>query len=149
MIHYIEDSLFNAPSDMLLCHAVNCQGVWGSGIAKEFKLKFEPEFKLYNRFCQDINYPVEYKVDLLGTALILNRVGCLFTSFDFGNKVDIPDLIILHTEQAIMDLLAKTTMKIAMPKINSGLFKVPWEKTEAALNQFDRDFYVFTGVKNG
>lgn len=82
-----------------------------------------------------------------GGSLILNNVGCLFTSKDYGTKVDPPQEIIENTKWAIKDLLTKTTMKIAMPKINSGLFKVPWEETEAVLNKFDRDFYVFTGGK--
>lgn len=160
MIKYIEDDLFNAPQDQLLVHACNCRGVWGSGVAKEFNARFNIEYNLYNRLCDDIygKYLIEdpipgkkrgvYSSHLLGTAAILNRVGCLFTSFDYGINVDSPEEIVKNTEKALTDLISKTTMKIAMPKINSGLFKVPWEQTEEILKQFPHvEFYVYTGKK--
>jgi predicted NUDIX family NTP pyrophosphohydrolase len=35
--------------------------------------------------------------------------------------------------------------EIHMPKINSGLFKVPWEQTETVLKQFPEiTFYVYS-----
>lgn len=142
MIHYINDNLFNAPKDCLLVHACNAQGVWGSGIAKQFKEKFPLEFEMYAHYCSD------NKIYLTqGTALIVNRVGCLITSKDYGNNVDPVITILMNTNHALKELISNTTMKIAMPKINSGLFKVPWENTEAILKSFNRDFYIYTGVK--
>lgn len=142
MITYIEADLFSAPQDMLLVHACNCQGVWGSGIALQFYHEFEPEFHLYENHCNNYSYR------LAGSALIINRVGCLFTSPGYAKHVAPPAEILINTELAVRDLLSKTTMKIAMPKINSGLFKVPWEDTEAVLNKFpNAEFYVYTGKK--
>lgn len=135
MLHYINDDLFNAPSTQLLVHACNCQGVWGSGIAKEFKRRFPNEFVLYNTWTCVSGY--------VGTSLIINRIGCLFTSKDFGLFIDPPEFILANTEEAMKDLLNKTTMDLAMPKINSGLFKVPWEDTEKILKQFNRDIYIY------
>lgn len=145
MIYYIEDDLFNAPSDQLLVHAVNCQGVWGSGIAKKFATYFIDESVCYKAYCEHLK---RLNLSPVGDSLIINDVGCLFTSFDYGENVDKPEEIVKNTRKAIADLISKTTMKIAMPKINSGLFKVPWEQTEAILKEFPHvEFYVYTGAK--
>lgn len=139
MITYVQGDLFNAPPSQLLVHACNCQGVWGSGVAAQFK-KYRPiEFTLYKRFSELLGR------NALGQALIINDVGCLFTSFNYGLNVDPPELILKNTEIALITLLDHTTMDIAMPKINSGLFKVPWEDTEKILNKFDHNFFVYTG----
>ena len=142
MIHYIEDDLFNASDKLLLVHACNCQGVWGSGVAALFKRKFPKEFLIYMNYCIDNNVK-----DIIGTALITNRVGCLFTSKDYGQNIDSLKEILMNTEKSLDELLKNNTMDIAMPKINSGLFKVPWEETEKVINKFNRNFYVFTGEK--
>ncbi len=148
MITYIKGDLFDAPQDRLLVHAVNCQGVWGSGVAKTFRDLFADEYALYNKFCSindisDTNYLDVPDNSAIGKALVINRIGCLFTSDSYGKFVDPPDLILKNTELAIQDLLTKTTMKFAMPKINSGLFAVPWEDTEKILNKFDVDIWVY------
>lgn len=52
-IKYIKGSLFDAPEGYILTHACNAQGVWGSGIAKEFKKRKPLAFKNYNLFCKD------------------------------------------------------------------------------------------------
>lgn len=138
MIHYIKDDLFNAPKECLLVHACNAQGVWGSGIAKQFKEKFPLEFQMYAHYCNEKPYLTQ------GTSLIINRIGCLITRKDYGNNVDPVITILVNTNHALKELLSNTTMKIAMPRINSGLFKVPWEDTEAILKTFNRDFYIYT-----
>lgn len=139
MIKYIKDDLFNAPGTQLLCHACNCQGVWGSGIAKEFKERFFTEYLMYNVYSRLLFQPPEPEINVnagsqaIGSALILNRVGCLFTSFDYGKNVDSPEEILENTKTAFKELLKNTTMDLAMPKINSGLFKVPWKETEKVI----------------
>ncbi len=145
MVIYVFDDLFKAPKDQLLVHACNCQGVWGSGVAKQFKSNFYEEWRLYRAMCTAYS---EEESFLVGRALIVNQVGCLFTSKNYGEKVDPPQLILENTEKALQDLISKTTMKIAMPKINSGLFKVPWEQTLAILEKFPNTmFYVYIGAK--
>lgn len=140
MIHYVKDDLFNAPAEHLLVHACNCQGVWGSGIAKEFKNRFPEAFKVYQYACCTRGRNV------LGTAIVIDRkVGCLFTSRDYGARVDSQKSILTNTRSAVEALVAQSAgLTIAMPKINSGLFNVPWKDTEAILNEFDRDFYVYS-----
>lgn len=139
-IIYKKISLFDAPKDSLLVHSCNGQGVWASGIAKEFKEKFPKSFEAYNHYC------IWNKVDVgpnEGTAMICPeenryRIGCLITSENFGAKVDSPEIILDNTYNALLDLfdLNRRKLLIYSNKFNSGLFKVPWEKTEEILNQF-------------
>lgn len=140
MITYIKGDLFSSPSDRLLVHAVNCQGIWGSGVAKIFARYYVDEGVAYKAICDFYKIKRESPI---GTALVINGVGCLFTSYGYGAEVDPPTDILKNTELAMQDLVSKTTMKLAMPKINSGLFKVPWEDTEKILNKFDVDIWVY------
>lgn len=145
MVIYHTGDLFTlAPKNGLLIHAVNCRGVWGAGIARIFKEKFQDEWQMYSHLTEIHHYPQSSK--LLGTSLVVNRVVCLFTSLNYGRLVDIPDQIIENTEKAIIDLLTKTPCtEFHMPKINSGLFYVPWGRTEAVLNKFpDIKFHVYS-----
>lgn len=143
MIKYVDDDLFNAPSNSILLHACNCMGVWGSGVAYQFRQKFRTEHLLYEAYCQHTG-PLG-----IGTCLLLNNVGCLFTSISYGKDVDRPELILVNTRSAITSLLSKTPAReFHLPKINSGLFKVPWEETEKILLDFPEiTWYVYTGVK--
>lgn len=150
MIIYKKGDLFKeAPSNAMLLHACNCQGVWGSGIAKTMKEKFPEEFRLYQKYAHDMyQLMAEGEVivsDAVGTALITNRVVSLFTSINYGSKVSSPENILIHTKNALEDLVKKTPcLEFHLPKINSGLFKVPWEETEKILNEYTHiKFYVY------
>lgn len=139
MIHYVRTDLFFAPASQLLTHSVNCKGIWASGIAKQFRDKYATEYYLYKYACNNF-------AGILGQSLILNNTACLFTSIDYGINVDLPEEILAATQSALEDLLSKTTMDIAMPKINSGLFKVPWEQTAEIIELVScgRDIFVYT-----
>ena len=137
----IQGSLFEAPAGAILIHSCNCQGMWGSGIAKEFAVRFPIEYRLYTRHCK-----ITPKV--LGTALLIHgskySIGCLFTSFSYGAHVDSPSKILQATKTAITDLIRQNTKNQPFHacKFNSGLFKVPWEDTLAILETTGRDFTI-------
>ena len=63
MIKHIKCDIFESGADVIL-HQVNCQGVMGSGIARQVKEKFPVVFHAYKAFC-DIK---DDKSELLGTA---------------------------------------------------------------------------------
>lgn len=139
MIKYKKASLFDAPEGSLIVHAVNCQGVWGSGIAKDFKERYPDAYLIYNRECE---YP-----DCLGyadyTSAIINgqhRIGWLFTSYAYGKMVDSKNDILEQTKSAVGYLLETISTDedydiktVYSNKFNSGLFNVPWEETEKVL----------------
>ncbi len=50
MIKHIKCDIFESGAD-IICHQVNCQGVMGSGIAKQVREKFPEVYKEYKEFC--------------------------------------------------------------------------------------------------
>lgn len=139
----IKGNLFDAPKGSIIIHAVNCMGVWGSGIAKEFAVRFPKSRDLYTKLC------LEYGPSLIGTCFLVPAgdytIACLFTSKNYGQFVDSPDKILKATETAIADLIRQNVDLKPMHtcKINSGLFRVPWPKTKAILKKTGAEFIVY------
>ncbi|EGW31956.1 ADP-ribose 1''-phosphate phosphatase [Spathaspora passalidarum NRRL Y-27907] len=146
MIKYIKGDLFSHKSidiskSVILAHACNTHGAWGGGIAAVFGRQFPTANTKYSNYCHTHS-------NLLGTTLLIpandnNKIfiACLFTS-DFSQT---PTEIVEYTDKALEDLskqLASSDLDfetdqdhpiINMPKINAGIFGVPWELTEGAL----------------
>ncbi len=139
-IVYKEGSLFDAPKGSVLVHACNAQGIWGSGIAKQFHERFPESYEQYKAICSLDGFQ-------WGQAFVLNieneyRVGCLVTSGNYGQLRDPKELILKNTRLALLDILGATNklncfivegQEIHSCKFNSGLFGVPWEETEKVL----------------
>ncbi|AOW00335.1 ADP-ribose 1''-phosphate phosphatase [Yarrowia lipolytica] len=157
---YVQGDLFEeSPRPAVLAHACNCLGSWGSGVAAGFKQKFPGAFVEYKRHCD------KYSDDnsaLLGTCQLIEThdaqtgelvyVACLFTSVRFGARVDGPEQIVKQTKLAMQDLqkqLAKMSgpidgnSTVHMPKINAGLFRVPWRDTEKVLEEVGQPCTVY------
>lgn len=134
-LFYYKDDLFNQKIQppYVLAHACNCKGVWGSGVAKTFHEKFPKAYEVYKDYC------TKNGSNSLGRCLLIDNdnisIACLFTSDGYGQYVDSPEKILHHTDLAIKDLFRQTSKIINMPKINSGLFKVPWEDTEKVIRK--------------
>ena len=62
-----EGNVFDSDAD-IICHQVNCQGVMGSGVAKEIRERYPYVFKEYKMAC---NIAKDYPAKLLGEAQIL------------------------------------------------------------------------------
>ena len=142
-VEFIKGDLFKAKKGSVLAHACNAQGRWGSGIAKIFADKFPDAQKVYSEHCRSNGREV------LGTCLIIlagdYKIACLFTSENYGELKDAPNQILERTRAAVADLIRQTSAadRIAMCKINSGLFAFPWEQTEAILDEFHRPMTVY------
>ena len=135
MIAYKKGSLFDAPKGSILVHACNAQGVWGAGIAKEFKNRFPESFKYYRRNCVLAEEPQVGKAYLLPLENGY-QVGCLITSRCYGEDLDPITIILNQTESALSSLefyLKLNPKPVYSNKFNSGLFGVPWESTENVL----------------
>ncbi|KAJ5673637.1 hypothetical protein N7507_002764 [Penicillium longicatenatum] len=168
-------NLFDAPPRSALIHACNARGSWGAGIAREFALKYPWAFTEYRKHClkwkgenqfHDIpnlyatgdeakTISVRYPV---GTALIIYPescffapgvkpwVICLFTSADYGSRVDSPEMILNNTNAALHDLRQKLDNAgkrrhsgllvdhLWACRFNSGLFGIPWAKTRELID---------------
>ena len=145
MIVDVQGNLFNAEKGSLLVHACNTEGVWGAGIAATFARLYPNYLRAYESVCRSRGQR------LLGRAIIFeghwHKVGCLFTSTGFGKRALYRDEILKATRESLLDLFdqMKHDEDINMPRINSGLFRVPWEHTKAVLEEFpERTFKVWT-----
>lgn len=150
-ITYVKGDLFQltkqvATAPVLLAHACNCYGVWGGGIAAAFRTKFPSTYQLYHDYCKERS---DRPDSMLGTSLLLPVsptdpgytkeagdhlvVVCLFTSLMGGEA---PGTIAEYTKEAMIDLKRQFgPTEVNMPKINAGIFGVPWSLTERALKQ--------------
>lgn len=141
MIENKRMDIFDAPVNSMLVHACNCKGVWGSGIAAIFREKFPNIHKEYQNYCQT-------KTNILGTSSVWfsdqYSIGCLFTSDNFGQSKDQESMILDSTKTALLDIfnLAKFfgILNIYSNKFNSGLFGVPWYKSEKILVEISQKF---------
>ena len=52
MIKHIKGDIFEQNADVI-CHQVNCQGVMGSGVAKQVREKYPWVYATYKRFCDN------------------------------------------------------------------------------------------------
>ena len=99
--------------------------------------------------------PEDYRYHVLqrkGVPPKIHWIACLFTSKRYGRNVDDPDDIALNTEKALKDLQEKILeaqskgenvgAHIWSVKINGGLFKVPWERSEQKLQDSSLDIVV-------
>lgn len=130
MINYIQGDLFDDKTSILL-HACNCKNLWKSGVAASFAKYFPVAYTTYQHHAANPG-------DLL---IIEDRqtIVCLYTSKNYGQYVDSVEQILNSTRLSLDrlgDHFKNQNVVISSPKINSGLFKVPWEKTEALIETF-------------
>ena len=130
-IVYKKGNLFKAAvPGAILVHACNASGAWGAGIALQFKNKYPKAYEQYKVWCD------KGPDELVGSYLKLKdddiTIGCLFTSAGYGDLKDSEEIIVKQTFTAIKNFLHSLPYKAVVnsPKINSGLFKIPWATTE-------------------
>ncbi|CCC67580.1 hypothetical protein NCAS_0A10220 [Naumovozyma castellii] len=166
IIRYITgDILKPKPYPRIIIHSCNCNGSWGGGIAYQLAVKYPEAETVYMNHC------TKYGSKLLGSSLLIPSfkdsdvlIACLFTSSFGGSSHDHSSSILRYTEEAINDLINTiatekggpiygaelqkplTEYELELPKINSGIFGVPWELTEQVLKKYTGNisFNVYT-----
>lgn len=78
MVNYVKGNLLDSNCDYI-CHQVNCQGVMGSGIARQIRERWPEVYEEYKKLC-DSWYPD----DLLGGIQIAGHVVNMFSQDSFG-----------------------------------------------------------------
>ena len=73
MIKHIKCNIFDSGADTIL-HQVNCQGVMGSGIAKQVRDRYPNVYASYKNLCTAIRDPSI----LLGTAQFIRIDNCVY-----------------------------------------------------------------------
>lgn len=172
MIQYLKKDLFNAVSPSILAHACNTHGIWGGGIALQFSKRFPSTERIYIDHCSTHSAEELLGTALLidsSTKDPGNRdskdgtrhvIACLFTSEGGGGNADSREQIVENTARAIRhletqldgattDWLLAVKKKnggkwlVEMPKINAGIFRVPWADTEGVLKGSKLDYNVY------
>lgn len=126
-------SLFDAPNDCWIAHSCNIEGIWGSGVAAQLKVVSPLAFERYKNSC-DRDYPGL----LLGSFSAsyfddLFNIANLFVSSIDSRSPDLPEEILMNTTTslyAFFKYIQFHNTDVYIPKLNSGVFNVPWEKTE-------------------
>lgn len=136
-IEYRDGDLFTVPPHSILVHSCNAKGVWGAGIAKQFKARFPHTHQQYVDFCK--SSWTKSSQELVGQVFIFSennyRIASLITSNGYGHQVDSSAQILQATQQSLLNLIEGLDDHdtIHMPKINSGLFRTPWSETEKCI----------------
>lgn len=143
--------IFSAPANTLLIHACNTQGTWNAGIASAFKAHYPAAYSIYQGHCK------KWGESLLSSALLIppptttstapdkrHFIGCLFTSAKRGKGKGSVNSILEATGPAMEDLMRQVKEdgrvgKVRMCKINSGLFRVPWQRTRAVIEELEME----------
>lgn len=134
MIEYRKGDLFDNLQEKpdIIAHACNAKGMWGSGFAHQCANKYPRAYKKYQEFCNT------KRVDKLGTSFLAwddlrkQHIGCLITSKDYGKLRSSIPIILTSTATSVNQLLSQLPLNAVVfsPKINAGLFGVPWKITE-------------------
>lgn len=136
----------------ILIHSCNTDGAWGGGIAYQLALRYPHAEQDYIDICKGQGSRLLGKCALIpsyGDENLL--IACLFT-LSFSDSMGDSKRIILENTRKSLDHLHQLLKepndqlaiqrslgeyKLEMPKINSGIFGVPWEQTEAILREFE------------
>jgi ADP-ribose 1''-phosphate phosphatase len=135
----------------ILVHAGNALGVWGAGIARQFALRFPLAYQQYRQQRCCVGEAV--LVPVSDTLVI----ATLITSSSHGARRDAPDTILANTRTALESLLRQLPrhcsgtalgLSLRSNRFNSGLFGVPWHRTEEVLQAVthDLDWTVHSGT---
>ena len=157
MIKHIECDVFKAGADFVL-HQVNCQGVMGSGVAKQVRDNYPVVYDKYREKCQRISPDIllgiaqfvgtseEYNTDFLGIFNLFAQDkfgydGKCYTDYDSLRKcLERVAEAINGVNQAISE--DSKVRKIAIPYLmgchrGGGCWKTVLELIEDTLGDFD------------
>ncbi|ODV96660.1 hypothetical protein PACTADRAFT_1247 [Pachysolen tannophilus NRRL Y-2460] len=158
---------------VILAHSCNCYGSWGGGIAYQFAKRFPSALNQYQTHCASFSSNPQKLLGSTLLIKINPKdfnhegdylIACLFTSL-LGQES--PTEIAQYTQFAILDMVTQLQGKkncdleevqdlltkydineenlvINIPKINSGIFNVPWEMTEEVLAETGLQYNVYS-----
>lgn len=122
----IDGNIFDCKEDIIV-HQVNCQGVMGSGLAKQIKEKYPEVFNGYYHYCK-----TQELKDIFGTALICEAsdgkyVANLFGQDKYGQGLQTDYDMFKKALQEIHDFAKEQNLSVALPyKIGCGLAGGDW-----------------------
>lgn len=90
MIKYVNGDLFTSDADVI-CHQVNCQGVMGSGVAKQVREKYPTVYQYYKALCDNDKKVMAThgltKTTLLGRAQVVPKKDYFVDEYQDKQKI--------------------------------------------------------------
>lgn len=144
MIKIIKGDILEASEDVI-AHQVNCQGVMGSGVAKQIKEKYPEVYKKYKNYVNNF----EFKSLLLGNCQIVETtkekyIANLFGQFGYGIKEQQTNYKALEESLFSLKVSAKDNHKtLALPfKIGCGRGGGDWDIVYKIIEDVFQDYDV-------
>jgi O-acetyl-ADP-ribose deacetylase (regulator of RNase III) len=129
MIHNLKGDLLDCKCDYI-CHQVNCQGVMGSGIAKQIRERFPEVFVSYASLCGRLK-PEQLlgQIDIVNVDAPYNVIN-IFGQLDYGyDGARRTSYIALRDALSRIKAVVPYGMTIGFPKfIGCGLGGGDWSK---------------------
>lgn len=114
-------------TENIIVHQTNCQGVMGSGLAKQIKEAYPEVYQAYLYYCKT-TLPQE----ILGTSLICEAndgkyVANVFGQFSFGEGLQTDYEALRKGLKEVYDFASQNNLSVAIPyKIGCGLGGGDW-----------------------
>lgn len=128
MIAYETGSIFDEEADAIVC-PVNCVGMMGAGLAKQFKERYPQNFLAYKHACA--------KGEVVPGRIFIHKVSDIYPPyyiFNFPTKRNFEDESLIEDIDVGMEDLVRAVnllelRSIAIPQIGAGLGKLDyWEE---------------------
>lgn len=135
-----EGNVFDSDAD-IICHQVNCQGVMGSGVAKEVRERFPNVYEEYHTYCEaNKDHPGRMlgvaqmvPVDEKGSRWIINCFGQ--NSYGYDGKQYTSVGALMEAFQEVAKFAKMTGTKVAMPyKIGCVRGGADWETVKKIID---------------
>lgn len=126
MITYLHGNIFDSPCPILV-NPVNCVGVMGAGLAKEFKDRYPGMFSIYKTYCKN-NLLNPGKIAIVVADLESDKRILLFPTKQHWQDQSKLEWIEDGLQELAMQIYSGIiTDPIAMPKIGCGLGGLDWD----------------------
>lgn len=125
MIYFVKGDIFDAGTDAIV-NPVNCVGVMGAGLAKQFKIHYPYNFIHYKEACRR-------KALKIGTVFTVLVPGPVPRSvINFPTKIHWLDRSSLHyiqkgLEALVKEITVKQFRSVAIPRLGCGLGGLSWD----------------------
>lgn len=142
VIKFIKGNLLDAQTDVI-AHQVNCQGVMGSGVAKQIKEKWPNVFEEYKKYCYDI-----WSHQVLGSCLLVDindnqHVANLFGQARYGRdgkRYTNYESLYESLERLVTQMIDINKKSVAFPyKMSSDRGGADWNVVLAMIESVFRD----------
>lgn len=123
-------------TESMIVHQTNCQGVMGSGLAKQIKDKYPEVYQTYLFHCKT-NIPQ----NLLGTSLICEAndgkyIANVFGQFSFGQGLQTDYAALKNALKEVYAFALQNNLSVAFPyKIGCGLGGGDWNIVFDIINE--------------